>query len=137
VPPEPTAPAPAAQRSFRILVIEDNQDAADSMKMLLELTGHEADVAYTGPAGVETARRFLPEVVLCDIGLPGGMDGYTVARALCREPELATAYLIALTGYGQEEDQRLAREAGFDAHMTKPADFGELQRILASLPPRQ
>jgi PAS domain S-box-containing protein len=129
------APAPA-QRTHRILVIEDNRDAAESMKMLLGLVGHQVETAYTGAAGVETARAFHPQVVLCDIGLPGEMDGYAVARALRQEPSLASAHLIALTGYAQEDDQRCAREAGFNRHMTKPVDFAELQTVLASLPVR-
>jgi CheY-like chemotaxis protein len=120
----------------RILVIEDNRDAAESMKMLLGLVGHQVETAYTGAAGVETARAFHPQVVLCDIGLPGEMDGYTVAQAFRQEPPLASALLIALTGYAQEDDQRCAREAGFDRHMTKPVDLDELQAVLASLPVR-
>jgi PAS domain S-box-containing protein len=138
--PEPSkagscAPAPA-QRMHRILVIEDNRDAAESMKMLLGLVGHQVETAYTGAAGVETARAFHPQVVLCDIGLPGEMDGYTVAQAFRQEPPLASAHLIALTGYAQEDDQRCARKAGFDRHMTKPVDLDELQAVLASLPVR-
>ena len=104
--------------------------------MLLGLVGHRVETAYTGATGVEAARAFHPQVVLCDIGLPGGMDGYAVARALRQEPALASAHLIALTGYAQEEDQRCAREAGFNRHMTKPVDFAELQAVLASLPVR-
>jgi CheY-like chemotaxis protein/two-component sensor histidine kinase len=134
----PASPAAAAARatrcSHRILVIEDHVDAAESMRTLLKLTGHQVEVAHTGVEGVETARRFLPRVVLCDIGLPGGMDGYAVARALRAEPALAAAFLIASTGYGQLEDQRRSREAGFDAHLTKPLDFAELQRLLGALP---
>jgi PAS domain S-box-containing protein len=130
-----SAPAPA-QRMHRILVIEDNRDAAESLKMLLGLVGHQVETAYTGAAGVETARAFHPQVVLCDIGLPGEMDGYTVAQALRQEPPLASAHLIALTGYAQEDDQRCARNAGFDRHMTKPVDLDELQAVLASLPVR-
>jgi CheY-like chemotaxis protein len=122
--------------SHRILVIEDNRDAAESMKTLLRLIGHPVETAYAGASGVDAARTFHPQVVLCDIGLPGGMDGYAVARALRQEPALASAYLIALTGYAQEEDQRYAREAGFDRHMAKPVDVAELQAVLASLPVR-
>jgi signal transduction histidine kinase/DNA-binding response OmpR family regulator len=119
----------------RVLVIEDNADAAESLRVLLTLAGHQVEVAFHGHAGVEVARTFKPEVVLCDIGLPGGMDGYSVARALRQDTELASALLIATTGYGQEEDQRLCREAGFDVHLTKPVDFAELQKLLAPLPP--
>jgi CheY-like chemotaxis protein len=95
------------------------------------------EVAHTGPAGVAAALRFRPQVVLCDIGLPGGMDGYAVARALRREEVLGSAYLVALTGYGREEDLRLAREAGFDLYLTKPVDFNDLQQALAALPERE
>ncbi|HYG64620.1 MAG TPA: response regulator, partial [Thermoanaerobaculia bacterium] len=114
--------------------IEDHRDAADSLQILLELAGHEVEVAYDGPQGVEKARRFRPEIVLCDIGLPDGMDGYAVARALRTDPEVGALRLVALSGYGQAEDQRRALEAGFDAHLTKPADPDGLRRLLAGLP---
>ena len=126
---DPAAAVP--ERSRRCLVIEDNVDAAESLAMLLQLSGHEAEVAFDGPAGIEKARSFHPDVVLCDIGLPGGLDGHGVARAFRADPELTSAFLIALTGYGQEEDRRRALEAGFDAHLTKPADIEELKRMLA------
>ncbi len=115
----------------RCLVIEDHADAAESLAALLQLAGHEVEVAFDAASGLELARRFSPEVVLCDIGLPGALDGYGVARALRAAPETRSAFLIALTGYGQEEDRRLALEAGFNAHLTKPADLGELYRLLA------
>lgn len=124
------APVP---RAHRILIIEDHLDAAVSMEVLLNLDGHQVELAHAGPSGVEAARKFHPEVVLCDIGLPGGMDGYAVARAVRADPQLASAYLIALTGYGREEDQRRALEAGFDLHLTKPVDPSRLQQILAGL----
>ena len=113
----------------RCLVIEDHTDAAESLALLLQLTGHEAEVAFDAASGIEKARSFRPDVVLCDIGLPG-MDGYGVARALRADPETRSAFLIALTGYGQEEDRRRALEAGFDAHLTKPADLDALRRLL-------
>jgi signal transduction histidine kinase/DNA-binding response OmpR family regulator len=122
--------------SRRVLVIEDSPDAAESMRMLLALSGHQVEVAPTGVRGMERAREFRPEVVLCDLGLPGGMDGYAVARAMRQDPELSSSLLIATTGYGQAEDQRRCREAGFDAHLTKPVDFSELQRLLATTPAR-
>jgi len=123
--------APPVHRSRRCLIIEDNRDAAESMAALLELSGHEVTVAHDGTEGVARARLIQPEVVVCDIGLPGGLDGYAVARALRADPELAGCRLIALTGYGQEEDQRRAREAGFDVHLTKPADPEVLRRLIA------
>jgi PAS domain S-box-containing protein len=136
--PLAAAPAPAAEPerssradgSLRILVIEDHPDAAESMQMLLQLYGHEAETALDGPAGLAAARRFRPDVVLCDIGLPGGMDGYAVARALRADPELRALRLIALTGYGQEDDQARSREAGFDLHLTKPVDPAALEKLL-------
>ena len=118
----------------RCLVIEDNLDAAESMGLLLELSGHQVEIAHDGRKGLEAARRFRPEVVLCDIGLPDGLDGYEVARQMRQDQALDGVKLIALTGYGQEEDQRRAREAGFDVHLTKPADPERLERLLADLP---
>ncbi|HEV2856416.1 MAG TPA: chemotaxis protein CheB [Thermoanaerobaculia bacterium] len=127
---DPPREEPAPVR--RCLVIEDNVDAAESMALLLNLDGHETEVAFDAAGGLEKARRFHPEVVLCDIGLPGPMDGHGLARAFRADPELREAYLIALTGYGQEEDRRRALEAGFDAHLTKPADLDVLRRLLAA-----
>jgi two-component system CheB/CheR fusion protein len=111
----------------RVLLIEDNRDAADSLRDLLELYGCEVSVAHTGPAGVEQARRTRPEVIVCDIGLPG-MDGYAVASAVRQEPALSRTLLLAMSGYGQEEDQRRSREAGFDGHLVKPVDLELLLR---------
>jgi PAS domain S-box-containing protein len=121
---------------LRLLIIEDSRDAADTLRDLLEGFGCTVEVAYSGPDGVDAARRFRPEVVLCDLGLPG-MNGFEVAATLRRERETANARLIALSGYGQEEDQRRSREAGFDLHLVKPVDFYELQRLLevSSRPP--
>ncbi|HVG09721.1 MAG TPA: chemotaxis protein CheB [Thermoanaerobaculia bacterium] len=134
---EPSAPAPGAadrRRARRCLLIEDNADAAETMGLLLELYGHQVRIASDGREGLEAARRFLPEIVLCDIGLPNGLDGYEVARRMRQDPALRAMSLVALTGYGQEEDQRRAREAGFDLHLTKPADPEKLERLLAELP---
>ncbi|HEX6864370.1 MAG TPA: PAS domain S-box protein, partial [Thermoanaerobaculia bacterium] len=122
------------RRPRRCLLIEDNADAAETMGLLLELYGHEVRIAHDGREGLEMARDFLPEVVLCDIGLPYGLDGYEVARRMRQDPVLRGMSLVALTGYGQEEDQRLAREAGFNVHLTKPADPEKLERLLAELP---
>jgi two-component system CheB/CheR fusion protein len=128
------APRPAPAGPRRCLVIEDNLDAAESMGLLLELSGHQVEIAHDGMKGLEAARRFRPDVVLCDIGLPNGVDGYEVARRIREDPDLAGMKLIALTGYGQEEDQRRALEAGFDVHLTKPADPVKLERLLADMP---
>jgi PAS domain S-box-containing protein len=110
-----------ARKGLRVLVVEDNKDAANTLRVLLEMFGYEVRVAYTGKAGVEAARDGRPDVVLCDIGLPE-MDGFAVANALRRNPETAGARLIAVTGYGQEADRRRALEAGFNEHLTKPVD---------------
>ncbi len=128
---EPPSGAHAAGKRLRVLVVEDNKDAADSMALFLGMLGHEVRLAATGPEGVEAARAWRPDVVLCDIGLPG-LDGYGVARELRLHPTTARVRLLALTGYGTEEDRRRSREAGFDHHLVKPADPDELQRLLAS-----
>jgi signal transduction histidine kinase len=113
----------------RILLVEDNPDAAATMRDFLELSGHEVELAASGTDGVQAARRFHPEVVLCDLGLPG-MDGYEVAAELRRDPETASAKLIAVTGYGRDEDRRRSKEAGFDLHLTKPVDPAQLRQLL-------
>jgi signal transduction histidine kinase/CheY-like chemotaxis protein len=125
--------APAPSKSYRILVIEDCVDAAESMEMLLHLMGHAVEKAHDGPVGIELAKSYRPDVVICDIGLPGPMDGYAVAQTLRRDFPRGTSFMIALTGYGQQEDQMRSHEAGFDFHMTKPADPKELEKLLASL----
>jgi PAS domain S-box-containing protein len=122
----------ANKKRLRILVIEDNRDAADSLRMLLELFGYDVTVAYTGSDGVEAAARARPEVVVCDIGLPG-MDGFAVAAAIRKNPDTAGVRLIAVTGYGQEADRLRAFAAGFDAHLTKPADAEKLLTAIDSV----
>jgi signal transduction histidine kinase len=126
-----TTPARPRRQRRRILLIEDNQDAAETLRLVLEMFGHEARVAYSGPDGVRVATAWQPDVVLCDIGLPG-MDGYEVARALRQHPRTAGTRLIAITGYGQEQDRRRAHEAGFDTHVIKPVDPAELEALLQS-----
>jgi PAS domain S-box-containing protein len=123
------AQAPAALR--RVLVVDDNVDAAESIGMLLRLWGHEVRVAYNGPQALEAADEYRPEVVVLDIGLPG-MSGYEVARQLRQRPQFKTALLVAVTGYGQDEDRRRSGEAGFDHHLTKPVDPDALHALLAS-----
>jgi PAS domain S-box-containing protein len=120
----------SGSRGLRVLIVEDNPDAARTLRILLTRFGHEVTVAHTGPAGVEAARRGRPDVILCDLGLPE-MDGFDVARMLREDPATAPAQLIAVSGYGQDEDRRRSREAGFDLHLTKPVDPAELQRLLA------
>jgi PAS domain S-box-containing protein len=127
-------PAMGAGPGRRVLVVEDNVDSADSLRELLELKGHVVQVAYTGTDGLEQARQSLPEVVISDLGLPG-MDGFAVARALRSDAQLRSAHLIALSGYGQEQDVERCRAAGFDHHFIKPVDVARLLDYLASLPP--
>jgi PAS domain S-box-containing protein len=133
--PEPAAlsqmpaTAPKAHCGLRILVVEDNRDSADSLRMLLELYGHEVTVAYTGPEGVKTAEFWRPEVILCDLGLPG-LDGYGVASALRQNPSTAAARMIAVTGYDNDEDRGRSQEAGFELHLRKPVDPETLASVL-------
>ncbi|MDI1475154.1 PAS domain S-box protein [Polyangium sp. y55x31] len=121
---------PAAPR--RILVVDDNADVAESLSMLLRIAGHEVHTAHDGSAALEAARTFRPEVVLLDIGLPG-MNGYEVARQLRQDPDQSQAILVALTGYGHEEDRRRTKEAGFSAHLVKPVDLVALEAVLGSV----
>lgn len=115
----------------RILVVEDNSDAAGSLQILLEVLGHEVRVAATGPDGVRAAAEWLPEVVLSDVGLPG-FDGWEVARRVRRLAGMEGALLVALTGYGGEDDRRRSHEAGFHHHLVKPAEPADLRRVLAT-----
>jgi CheY-like chemotaxis protein len=112
----------------RVLVVDDNHDAADSLAMLLRLGGHEVHVYHDGPTAVAAAEELKPEVVLLDIGLPE-MNGFEVARRLRLDPDLAATLLVAVTGYGQDQDLRRSREAGFDHHLVKPIDPAMLQAI--------
>ncbi len=130
------AAAPSATAPLRVLVIEDNEDAADTLRMALELWGHDVEVAYDGEAGLLTARRSLPDVVICDIGLPG-LDGHGVARALRAGQDTNAALLVALTGYASADDRRRAVDAGFDHHLGKPADLTALAAVLGEVARRR
>lgn len=118
-------------KARRVLVVEDDADVADSLRTLLELEGHAVAVARSGAEALDEAREGRPEVILCDIGLPGELDGYDVARRVRADSELPNVRLVALTGYAHSSDRARAREAGFDDHLTKPIQLGELRRILA------
>jgi CheY-like chemotaxis protein len=117
----------------RVLVVDDNVDAAVSLGMLLKLAGQEVRVAYDGPAALRQAMDFRPQLVLLDIGMPG-MDGYEVCRRIRRESALEKATVVALTGWGQDEDRRRSHEAGFDHHIVKPVEPSALKRLLDELP---
>jgi PAS domain S-box-containing protein len=118
--------------SKRLLIVDDNRDAADSLALLMELEGHEVSAVYTAQAALEQARTLVPSVVLLDIGLPE-MDGYEVARRMRAMPELRGVKLVAVTGYGQPEDRKRTRDAGFDDHLTKPVDLSDVERTIAGL----
>jgi signal transduction histidine kinase/ActR/RegA family two-component response regulator len=122
----------AATAVRRVLVIEDNPDAANALCNVLELAGHRAQVAFNGPDGLRHARAFAPDVVFCDIGLPE-MDGYQVARALRADPALHRVKLVAVSGYGAAEDLEKARAAGFDVHVTKPVSMTRIEQLLDEL----
>jgi two-component system CheB/CheR fusion protein len=131
---QPEAPCQSPEhRSRRVLIIEDNVDAANSLSEVLGLAHHQVAVAYNGPDGIARAREFQPEVVLCDIGLPG-MDGYKVARAFRATPALHDIYLVALTGYALPEDLQQAQQAGFQRHLAKPPSLDTLESLLDHLP---
>jgi two-component system CheB/CheR fusion protein len=123
------AEATGELRGRRVLVIEDNVDAAESLRDVLELDGHVVAMAFDGADGLAKAREFRPDLVLCDIGLPG-IDGYDVARAFRSDVALAAVHLVALSGYAQPEDVKRARQAGFDAHLGKPPSMEALRSAL-------
>jgi CheY-like chemotaxis protein len=133
--PEPGAPVSASSaepphKALRVLVIEDNQDAAQTLGDLLELAGHQVRLAFDGDSGVSLARVFVPDAVISDIGLPAPMDGFEVVRRLRLLPELAGTRLVALSGYADEATRKRCLSAGFDAHVAKPADLATLEAAL-------
>jgi two-component system CheB/CheR fusion protein len=127
--PEAAPPRPVR----RVLVIEDNVDAADSLREALELGRHQVEVAHTGAQGLEKARAWRPSVVLCDVGLPD-ISGYEVAKAFRQDPVLQSVFLVALTGYALPDDLKRASEAGFDDHLGKPPSIERLETLLSVLP---
>lgn len=135
--PAPEAPpaepeAPPARQATRVLVVDDNIHAAQSLAMVIQLWQHETRLAHTGTDAIEQAILFDPEVILLDIGLPG-RDGYSVAEEIRRLPELRGKLLIAMTGYGRDSDFARSRQAGFDHHLVKPLDFDDLEILLSDL----
>src|SRR6516165_168358 len=140
VPPTAAAHEPTSGKrdkaavTHRILVVDDNRDSADSLATLLRLVGHDVRTVHDGRQALSVAATYRPDLVLLDIGLPG-MDGFAVARHLRSRPELAGVVLVALTGYGSDEDRRQAQAAGFNHHMVKPLDLDALQELLSALGP--
>jgi PAS domain S-box-containing protein len=131
-PASPTGePGEPATRPLRVLVVDDNLDTVLTFSILLKASGHDVRTANDGPTGVEAALSYRPDVALLDIGLPG-LNGYEVAKRIRQEPTLKNAVLVALTGYGQETDRETSRQAGFNHHLVKPANFDKLQQILAN-----
>lgn len=118
-----------------MLVVDDNVDAAESIAKILRLFGHEASCAYDGLSALSAAQAYRPDVIVLDIGLPG-MDGYEVARRLRENAAFKRTPLVAITGYGQDEDRMQSEQAGFDRHLTKPVDPDALQALLTSFPAR-
>jgi CheY-like chemotaxis protein len=135
-PQDAHAPEPSKRPPLRILVIDDIPDVADVMKMMLDMEGFETKVAYSGATALDIARRFAPDVIFCDIGLPV-MDGHEIARRIRADPAIEPATLIALTGWGAEAEVRRTRESGFDFHMVKPVDANALLELLAHIEPRR
>lgn len=143
IPLLPTEPEADASRSasgakssgdgMRILIVEDNADAAKSLQMLLKFLGHTVETAPDGTLGLEATRSFQPNVVISDLGLPGKLDGYALAQAIRADAELRTIHLIAMSGYGADEDRQRTKEAGFDQHLVKPVDIGRLKDALSRI----
>jgi signal transduction histidine kinase/CheY-like chemotaxis protein len=136
MPPQAKGTTPKALSGCRILVVDDNVDSADSLGDLLAIMGNDVRTAHDGLAAVETAEAFHPELVLLDIGLPK-LNGYDVAQQLRQQPWGRDLTLVALTGWGQDEDRHRSREAGFDLHIVKPVDLATLEKLLAGLKPPQ
>ncbi len=125
-----TPPSRAPEAGRRILVVDDNSDAADTLAMLLRLQGNEVRTSYSGAAALEVVHEFLPDIVFLDLAMPG-MSGFEVAARLRATPEHASIFLVAVSGYAQESDRRRSREVGFDDHLVKPTDPALISALLA------
>jgi CheY-like chemotaxis protein len=127
------ADASSGEKSRRkILVVDDNEDAAESLAALLAINGHDTRLAHDGPGAVKEAERFLPDVVFLDIGMPM-LDGHETAKLIRQQPWGQQMVLVALTGWGQSEDRRRSKEAGFNHHLVKPADPAVVEKLLLAL----
>ncbi len=132
--PAPCASSQVPGRTVRVLVVDDSLDVAESLRILLQLSGHDVHVVHDGPAALALTRTYQPDVILLDIGLPG-MNGYDVARHISREHASKRPLVVAMSGYGKDDDKRLADEAGCDFHITKPLDLSRLQALIDSALP--
>jgi CheY-like chemotaxis protein len=126
------APRLASRTKRRVLIVDDNQTAAEMLGMVVEMLGNEVRTAHDGRQAIEIAGQFLPEIVFMDLAMPL-VDGYEAARQIRKKPWGKSTLLVALTGWGQEEHKRQTKEAGFDHHLVKPGDFADLQRVFAEL----
>jgi CheY-like chemotaxis protein len=133
IPIGPTELEPSPQPGVPVLLVDDNQDAATVLAEMLEQLGYKVRVAYDGPQALAALETFTPALALLDIGLPV-MDGYEVARAIRSDPELSSAFLVAVTGYASHDDARRAAGAGFDRHLGKPVPVEVLEEVLATAP---
>jgi CheY-like chemotaxis protein/two-component sensor histidine kinase len=131
LPAAPAAAAPSAPAPRRILVVDDNRDAAESLALMLRLVGNEVDTVYDGEQAVSAVTSFRPDVVLMDLGMPR-LDGLGAARAIRGNPHSSDVVLVAITGWGDDSDRRLSREAGFDRHLVKPVALETLRRLLVA-----
>lgn len=123
-------PEPITARSLRVVLIDDNRDMVETLATLLSLDGHDVKCAYDGESGLQLVKSIMPDLIFCDIGLPCGYDGYAVARSVRADPALNNIFMVALSGYGQEKDKKLALESGFDEHLLKPVDFSGLTTMI-------
>ena len=130
----PTVTQDSARKLSRVLVIDDRIDVILPIRVLLKKEGHAFEEAYTGQEGLAKAREFKPDFILCDIGLPGEMSGFDVARAIRNDENFADVYLVALTGYSQPLDQRQSLQAGFDYHVAKPIELRMLRQLMEQRP---
>lgn len=125
-------PAPERVTSIplNVVLIDDNRDMVETLAALLSLDGHEVKCAYDGESGLQLVKSIKPDLIFCDIGLPGGCDGYAVARSVREDSAISNTFMVALSGYGQEKDKKLALESGFDEHLLKPVDFNGLTTMI-------
>lgn len=119
-----------SRKVCKVLIIDDNKDLAEILCDLVGFLGHKTICAHSGYDGIKKAREFMPDAVICDIGLPG-MNGYEVAKTMRKDFKLKKMYLVALSGYAGPDDLKLSRESGFDRHLSKPADISAIERVLA------
>jgi CheY-like chemotaxis protein len=136
MPPAPTRDPAVTATGLRILIVDDNRDAANMLAMLLQFSGHETHTAHDGVEAVEATTRLQPDLILLDIGLPR-LNGYEAARRIREQHKQRSPLLVALSGWGQDEDRRRSEEAGFDAHLVKPVDEDALRKLLVGLGARK